>query len=75
MTVTITSQTEVGSELSVKAPPAGSIGQSGAHVAEGATVAAQRSTLPAICGLAFVIMMESAWVGLLAFVAIRLILR
>jgi hypothetical protein len=75
VTVTITSQAEVGSELSVKAPPAGSIGQPGARVAEAATGAAQRSTLPAICGLAFVIMIESAWVGLLAFVALRLILR
>lgn len=59
--------------MSVKGAPAPSVGQDGARVT--AAVAGQRSAMPAICGLVFVMMIEAAWVGLLFFVALRLIVR
>jgi hypothetical protein len=73
LTVSVTNQADVGSELSVTAPPAPSTAQSGARSATSATAAARRSGMPATCGLAFVIMIEAAWVGVLLFLVLTLI--
>jgi hypothetical protein len=75
LSVTVSNQAEVGSELNVKAPPAPSVGQPGARVSAAAIVAPRRSAVAAICGLAFMIVLEAAWVGILFFVALRLIFR
>jgi hypothetical protein len=75
LTVTVSNQREV-SELSVKLPSVSGAGEPGARVAVAATVVpARRAAVPAICGLGLVIMIEAAWVGLLLFAALRLLLR
>jgi hypothetical protein len=74
LTVTVSNPHEV-SELSVKLPSVSGAGEPGARVAVAATVPARRAAVPAICGLGLVIMIEAAWVGLLLFAALRLLLR
>jgi hypothetical protein len=75
LTVTVSNQLEIGSDRGINPSPAPSVGQSATSASVAANAAGRRSAIPAICGLAFALVIEAAWAGLLFFVALRLILR